>query len=149
MDLYKLFNIKTHKFRPKNSFNIIQRFLRKYKNINSLEMLKRSREDLSHIPQKTYLIQATEDGDTVRTFCINIYKDRDLCHVVDNKRVKGFKNEDVLLKYKMSKIYNKYYKSFESVEYRCFDCSNMVKISSNTNEFINNAYRYGKRIYIV
>lgn len=146
MKIDSLFDCKTYKFKPKHSLNYIQQFRKNKKYKSSFQMMKRSTEELSFLQPENYVLQFMINR-SVETFVFSIFKDKDSYFLTDKQSILRFHKKENALKYKIGKIYNKNYMSNERLDYFCYQFDRINK-DDTLMDFINNAYSFGKRVYV-
>lgn len=148
MNLTKLFSFESYEFKPKNAYLAIKKFTNKHKNQNSFDTLKDSRLSLSHINQRSFILQI--DGNnwdrSVESYFFSIYSDKTGYYLSDNNTIKHFHNINNALKYKLAKTIKTKY-SCESIRYLCYEFNEMDQ-ALESYDYIDYAYTYGKRVII-
>jgi hypothetical protein len=139
-----LFVFNTCKLKPKDSLFVLKHFHKKYK-FSSFDLVKKSQENLSYLKQKNYILQIYNRFST-ETFLFNIYKDEKAFYLLHNSGIKKFHTVENALKYKLSKECLNLDNHSKTYEYYCFDYSYNNECCEN--EYINNGFVNGKRIYI-
>ena len=149
MNLTKIFSFESYEFKPKEAYKTIKNFTNKHKRQNSFDVLKDSILSLSHINQRSFVLQI--DGNkwdrSVESYFFSIYSDKTGYYLRDdNNTIRHFYNDKNALKYKLAKtVKNKY--SCESIHYICYEFNEMDQ-ALESNDYIDYAYTYGKRVLI-
>lgn len=139
-----LFDMKSIKYRPKNSLSIIKQINRF--STDSFENLKHSLSKYTHLDQKSFMLQMF-NGKSVETFIFSIYSDPS-GYFIRDRNIKHFHNIENALKYKLAKSYEQYFKEDRSVEYQCYMLNNIDSVNDKY-DYVNKAYRYGQIVYIL
>lgn len=139
-----LFDMKSIKYRPKNSLSIIKQINRF--STDSFENLKYSLSEYSHLDQKSFMLQVS-NGKSVETFIFSIYNDLS-GYFIRDKNIRHFHNIENALKYKLAKSYEQYFNENGKVEYQCYTLNNIDNVNDKY-DYVNKAYRYGQRVYIL
>ena len=146
MNEYKeLFDIsKQVQYTPKDSLPIINRTRRQYS--NSFESMKDSKLKNKGLNQRLFLLEVS-NGYSVESYFFSVFKDKTGFYLKNKNRVNHFHSFENALKYELCSVYSKNYPMENSVEYLCFEYSDISK-DTTWYEYKNLAYERGNRIYI-
>ena len=146
MNEYKeLFDIsKQVQYTPKDSLPIINRTRRQYS--NSFESMKDSKLRNKGLNQRLFLLEVS-NGHSVESYFFSVFKDKTGFYLKNKNRVNHFHSFENALKYELCSVYSKNYPMENSVEYLCFEYSDISK-DTTWYEYKNLAYERGNRIYI-
>lgn len=148
MDLAKIFSIESYEFTPKVAHKSIKRFISEHYDKNSFDKLKDSMLSLSHIKQQSYVLQINSGNynKSIESYFFSVYSDKTGYYLRNNNEIKRFHHLKNALKYNLAKIVKTKY-SCENIKYVCFEFNEMDK-ALESYDYINYAYRYGRRIII-
>jgi hypothetical protein len=139
-----LFICETYKLKPKDSLFILKQF-KKTHICNNYQLLKQSNEELNYLQPKQFMLQI-DLYNSVETYYFTIFSDKSGHYILDNEKIKHFHSYENCFKYKISKLYLNNYKSYEKLNYFCYQYN--YNGEDCENEYINNAYLKGKRTFI-
>lgn len=140
-----LLTVRHFKLKPKDSYKLIRKYYKRTdKNLSQYEFMCKTREALSNLSPKSYVLQIT-DGRSIESIFYSVVQDSTGYYMLDNTNIKRFRNKKNVLKYKLSKEMLQRFSHTDTVNFYCFEY-NPSSSRCTENEYVNLSFHYGRKV---